>query len=305
MTKVITGFLVTLTALQAHAQDLTVVSEKAKTWVESLDSTTIILLLFAAVVLLLTFATILVALNVVLSLLNAENRRKGLPEIDLFGDFKKKFITGDVLPIERSSEIQLDHNYDGIVELDNTMPPWLRAVFGVTIAIAVGYLGFYYVLDAGKFQQQEYEEEMAIAAVEREAYQKKADNAINEDNVSLTTEPALLASAKEVFATNCKTCHGANGEGGAGPNLTDAYWLHGNDVKDIFKTIKYGIPEKGMISWQQKLTPKDMQGLSSYILSIQGTNPAGAKAPQGVLINAVQVKTEVDTLAVSSAKNTK
>lgn len=235
---------------------------------------------------------IIVIINAILSIMNAENRRRGIPEISLFGNFKKKFITGDVLPADKSESIALSHSYDGIVELDNTMPPWLRAIFGITIAFAISYLGYYYVLGTGKFQTQEYNEEMEIAAIEMAEYQKKAANSINEENVILEKDPALLAEAKITFAKNCKTCHGANAEGGAGPNLTDEYWLHGGSVKDIFKTIKEGVPAKGMIAWQQKLTPKDIQSMVGYIMSIKGSNPAGAKEPQGELYSESNVPSD-------------
>jgi cytochrome c oxidase cbb3-type subunit 3 len=249
------------------------------------------------VCLLLTLVLLVVAFS---SMQNAILRAKGLPEIDWVLFFKKKFVTGDILPVERSEEIKLTHNYDGIVELDNTMPPWLRAVFGITIAVAISYLGFYYVLEMGAFQEEEYETEMAYAQVEKDAYQKKMALSINDDNVTQIKDAKTLALAQEVFSKNCKTCHGAQAEGGAGPNLTDAYWLHGGDIKSIFKTIKYGVPAKGMIAWQQKLTPKDIQDLGSYILSLQGSNPAGAKAPQGQLEGAAAVVSTAKTTEVAT-----
>ncbi|MFN8438589.1 MAG: c-type cytochrome [Cytophagales bacterium] len=278
-------------SLVASAQDAAAApeAEKVKHWadkIHEMDGGMLflgILMFFSALVMILT---IIVVINAVLSVMNSQNRVLGIPEISLFGDLKKKFITGDVLPVERDEEIKLSHNYDGIVELDNSMPPWLRAIFGVTIGFAVVYMGYYYVLGTGKFQTQEYNEEMELAAVEMAEYQKKAANSINEESVVLEKDATAIASAKEFFAKNCKTCHGANAEGGAGPNLTDAYWLHGGSVKDIFKTIKYGVPEKGMIAWQQRLTPKEIQNMVGYIYTLQGTNPAGAKAPQGELYTA-------------------
>ncbi len=254
--------------------------------IHDMDSGLLVVLVAGIMMMIVMLLSTWVVIHAIINILNAENRAKGRPEISLFGDLKKKFITGDLLPVERSEEIQLSHNYDGIVELDNTMPPWLRAIFGVTILFAISYLGYYYVLGIGKFQTQEYKEEMEQASIEIAEYQKKAANAINEENVKQETDKVELAAAKEIFAKNCKTCHGANAEGGAGPNLTDAYWLHGGSVQEIFKTIKYGVPAKGMIAWQQKLTPKDIQSLTGYILSVQGTNPAGAKAPQGELVSA-------------------
>jgi cytochrome c oxidase cbb3-type subunit III len=280
-------YMSSLACVVASAQDAAVEQvEKVKNLadkIHEMDPLVLLVLVFAIMIMIVMLLTVTVVIQAILNVLNAENRAKGMPEITLLGDFKKKFITGDMLPVERSQEIQLSHNYDGIVELDNSMPPWLAAIFGITITMAVSYMGYYYVLGAGKFQDQEYKDEIELAAVQMEEYQKKAANAINEENVVLEKEPAELATAKEFFGKNCKTCHGANGEGGAGPNLTDAYWLHGGDVKSIFKTIKYGVPEKGMIAWQQRITPKDIQSMVGYVLSLQGTNPAGAKAPQGEL----------------------
>lgn len=244
---------------------------------------------FVAITLLLTAYALV---SVTIGIINHENRKRGLPEINILGDLKRKFITGTALPVEQEGHIQLSHNYDGIVELDNGMPPWLRAVFGVTIIAAISYLGFYYVLGLGKFQDQEYAEEIKQAEIAMAEYQKKTANAINENNVILEKDPAVLASAKDLFAKNCKTCHGAYAEGGAGPNLTDAYWLHGGTVAEVFKTVKYGVPAKGMIAWQQKLTPKDIQGLVGYVMSLQGTNPAGAKAPQGELMQSSTTKAD-------------
>lgn len=252
---------------------------------------------FVAIALLLTAATLV---SVTLGIINHENRKRGLPEINILGDLKRRFITGNTLPVGQEEQIQLSHNYDGIVELDNGMPPWLRAIFGLTVVAAISYLGFYYVLGLGKFQDQEYREEVEVATIAMASYQKKAANAINEDNVVLEKDVAVLASAKDLFAKNCKTCHGAQAEGGAGPNLTDAYWLHGGSVTDIFKTIKYGVPAKGMIAWQQRLSPKDIQGMVGYIMSLQGTNPAGAKSAQGELVGASI--TQADSIKIDTTQ---
>lgn len=251
---------------------------------------------FVAIALLLAVYALV---SMTIGILNFENRKKGLPPISLFGNLKKRFITGNTLPIAEEERIQLSHNYDGIVELDNGMPPWLRAIFATTIVAAIAYLGFYYVLGLGKFQQQEYEEEIASAQVAMAEYQKKTANAINESNVILEKDAAALLAAKDLFAKNCKTCHGAQAEGGAGPNLTDPYWLHGGSVTEIFKTIKYGVPAKGMIAWQQKLSPKDIQGLVGYVLSLQGSNPTGAKAPQGEMASTSSTP-PTDTTAADS-----
>ena len=115
-------------------------------------------------------------------------------------------------------------------------------------------------------------------------------------NVTLSEAEADLAVGKEAYLQNCVTCHGADGQGGVGPNLTDQYWLHGGDVKAVFKTIEYSIPEKGMVSWQNNFTPKQMQQLTSFILSLEGTEPANTKEPQGDFFERV-VETEQAEIA--------
>ncbi len=191
----------------------------------------------------------------------------------------KKALTKSI-PIEKEQEILLHHNYDGIQELDNRIPPWFAALFYGTIIWAVVYLLSYHVFDDGQVQSKEYNLEVQQAAFERQIL-IKSGTFINEETVTLANDAATLAEGKEIFAKNCVTCHGQNGEGLVGPNLTDDYWIHGGGIKNIFKTIKIGVPQKGMISWQTQLDPKKMQAVSSYIMSLHGTNPANAKLPEG------------------------
>jgi cytochrome c oxidase cbb3-type subunit 3 len=185
------------------------------------------------------------------------------------------------VPIDKEDEIDLGHNYDGIRELDNRMPPWWLAMFYVTIAWSVVYLFYFHVLGKGALQLDEYKAEMEIAELQREEYLKKAADKVNESTVTALIADADLAKGKQIYTANCVACHGGAGEGGVGPNLTDNYWLHGGGIKNVFKVIKYGVIEKGMISWQTQLKPSEMQQVSSYILTLQGTNPANGKEPQG------------------------
>jgi cytochrome c oxidase cbb3-type subunit 3 len=187
------------------------------------------------------------------------------------------------LPVEREDEIKLeDHEYDGIVELGNKMPPWLQFIFYVTILFAVIYAP-YYLLGYGKTMDEKYQDELAIAELERAERMKNSLNNVDENNVQLVQTGDVLNAGKETFVQFCVACHGNGGEGGVGPNLTDDYWIHGGSINDIFKTIKYGVPEKGMISWQDLVTPKQMGEVANYIKSLYGTNPPNAKEPQGVL----------------------
>ncbi|MEM6524491.1 MAG: cbb3-type cytochrome c oxidase N-terminal domain-containing protein [Bacteroidota bacterium] len=190
----------------------------------------------------------------------------------------------DFRPMEEEGDIVLDHNYDGIRELDNHLPPWWKWLFYITIIFAVFYLGAYHVFDSLPLQEEEYMaqiEEAEAASAARLANLPESN--IDENNVTFVEDAGLLAKGKQVFNLNCAQCHKENGGGGIGPNLTDEYWLHGGSINDIYKTIKVGVPEKGMISWEPLLSPEQMQNVSSYIITMRGTNPEGAKDPQGEL----------------------
>ncbi len=195
-----------------------------------------------------------------------------------------KSLMGTTKPVEQEeAEIMLDHDYDGIKELDNGMPPILQYIFIGTIAFAAVYYFYYQIGGYGLTQLGEYEKEMASAEIDKQEYLKKAGNAVDENTVVLVSDAAAIAKGESIFKTSCASCHGGAGEGGVGPNLTDDYWLHGGSMKDLFKTIKYGVPEKGMPTWQASIKPTDIQSLSSYIKTLKGTNPANPKAPQGDL----------------------
>ncbi len=183
-------------------------------------------------------------------------------------------------PIEREADIMLDHDYDGIKELDNRIPPWFSGLFYLTIIFAIYYMIDYHVLETSKLQAEEYEEEMRIADMQRTEL-IKSGALINEDTVEPLTDDESINNGKEIYRKNCIACHGELGGGLIGPNLTDEYWIHGGGIKNIFKVIKYGVPAKGMISWQQQLNPKQIQEVSSFIISIEGSNPLNAKQPEG------------------------
>jgi cytochrome c oxidase cbb3-type subunit 3 len=184
-------------------------------------------------------------------------------------------------PIQFEKDQIMEHQYDGIAELDNPTPPWFMYLFYITIVVGIFYLIGYHVIGNGKIMNNEYTEEVTIAEKAREEYMKKFANSVNEDNVKVLTDAKGVEDGKKIYTQNCVACHGANGEGVVYPNLTDEYWLHGGTPKAIFHTINEGVPEKGMISWKKTLNPIQVQQVLSYIVSIQGTKPANAKAPQG------------------------
>jgi cytochrome c oxidase cbb3-type subunit III len=174
-----------------------------------------------------------------------------------------------------------DHDYDGIHELDNRMPPWLQFLFIGTIAFAFVYVFYYHFTDFGNLQQAELDNELAVAEVQKKAYLEKVGASIDENTVTLLTEEGVLKEGSVIYMEKCAACHAADGGGTVGPNLADNYWLHGGSVQSVFKTIKYGVPEKGMISWEKQLSPTDIQKVTSFVISLKGTTPASPREPQG------------------------
>ncbi len=193
----------------------------------------------------------------------------------------KKIFT-KAIPVEREADILLDHDYDGIRELDNPLPPWWKYGFYITIGIAIVYLLNYEVLGYGKNPTQEYNEEMAKAKIQMEEYAAKSGNTIDENNIKMPDADGL-AKGKEIFTTTCWPCHGKLGEGGVGPNLTDNYWIHKGSLNDIYLSIKHGYPDKGMQAWGKTFSAKEINDLAGYIKTLKGSNPPNGKAPQGDL----------------------
>ena len=184
-------------------------------------------------------------------------------------------------PIEDEAEIILDHNYDGIKELDNNLPPWWIYGFYASIVFAAVYLLRYHVF-SGPSQIDELETELADARIAIETYKKTTKNLVDINTVTQLTEAADLSAGKTIFETNCVACHMADGGGGIGPNLTDPNWILGVDIKSVFKTVSEGGRSgKGMIAWKQQLKPLEIAQVSSYVLTFEGTTPANPKAPEG------------------------
>jgi len=173
--------------------------------------------------------------------------------------------------------------YDGIKELDNPLPPWLKYIFYITIIISFSYLMRLVVFkDDTIIQKKEYSKEMAAARA-------KTEVAVKEEAVKTAAQPALtedqiLAGGKITFDKICYVCHGKFGEGLVGPNFTDDYWIHGNRPEDMKKVIVDGVIDKGMLSYKSQLSGKQIDQVIAYILSLHGTNPPNQKAPQGVKI---------------------
>lgn len=187
----------------------------------------------------------------------------------------------DAVPIDKEAEILTDHEYDGIQELDNNLPPWWKYGFLISILFGFYYLFDYHVLHTSPLSGQEYQQQIAEAEALKKERLKVAGANVDENSVTLFADAGMVAAGKGIYDGNCTSCHGVVGEGLVGPNLTDQFWINGGGIKNIFKTIKYGVPAKGMIAWQSQLNPEAIQKVASYIITLQGSNPANAKIPQG------------------------
>ncbi|MBF0352960.1 MAG: c-type cytochrome [SAR324 cluster bacterium] len=182
----------------------------------------------------------------------------------------------------------LDHDYDGIKEFDNPLPAWWLWLFYGTIIFGIVYVPYYHLF-GGKSVLQEYNEEVALVEQQRAETAKAAAPTVTPSSADQSAPVAAVATSggdlddgKQIYMANCLPCHGASGEGGIGPNLTDKFWLHGNTTANLVEVVTNGVPSMGMISWKAILNPKKISNVVAYIQALQGTNPPNAKAPQGV-----------------------
>lgn len=240
-----------------------------------------VMLLVLNILLLVMFIYMTTMLRKTIGMLMPELETKPEEATEKSSESSFMHVLTDAVPVEREHEVMTDHEYDGIRELDNNLPPWWVWMFYVTIIFAFVYLIYYHVLPYGMSQEEQYQAEVEQAEADRQAYLAQAKNLVDENTVTYLEDAADLKAGKAIFTELCQQCHAADGGGGVGPNLTDKYWLHGGSIKDIFTTVKYGVPAKGMISWEAQLRPVQMAQVASYVKSLQGTSPAKPKEPQG------------------------
>jgi cytochrome c oxidase cbb3-type subunit 3 len=264
------------------------------------------------------FLFLLIAIEIVVSAVDkvtyhllTEEQKKQLEEAQSLPFTEGAFYQSIMKKLTRSKEIEeehdvmLDHDYDGIKELDNVLPPWWVNLFYLTIIFAFVYLVRFHVFNDYD-QASEFETEMAIAKAEVEKYKLTAPDLMNKEKVTLLTDAAALAEGKSIFEAKCVACHKSDGGGSIGPNLTDNHWILGGGIKNVFNTIMEGGREgKGMVPWKTEIKPSDIQKVASYVLSLQGTNPKDVKTPEGdvwVDENAPKMETIKDTTVTDSTK---
>ena len=212
--------------------------------------------------------------------------------------------------IKEEHTIIIPHDYDGIHELDNSLPPWWKWGFAMTIVFAFAYMWYYQVAD-GPNQIDEYTAAVAKGEEEKLAYLAKAGSSVDENTVTMILDAGKLADAQSLFKNTCAACHREDGGGAVGPNLTDDFWLHGGALKDVFKSVKYGWKDKGMPEWQHNMSAAQIAGITSYVKSLKGKKVIAGKAPQGELfveggdkaIDSVSNKTEPSLTPVAGKEN--
>jgi cytochrome c oxidase cbb3-type subunit III len=206
------------------------------------------------------------------------------------------------VPVEQEKKIELAHSYDGIRELDNHLPPWWKWLFYGSIVWAVVYLIVFHLTDTLPLSQDEYKMELALADEQSKKYQASQPQAVVDENaLEYKGDPETLGKGKSVFeGNNCGGCHRNDGGGNTiGPNLTDEYWLHGGGLRNVFLTIKNGVVEKGMPAWGKSMSAQDVRDVTFFVMSLQGTKPAEAKAPQGEFYQQ-EIEEKPDSLKVQA-----
>ncbi len=236
------------------------------------------------------FLFLLVAIEIVVSAVDkvtyhllTEEQKKQLEEAQSvsFADSKLMKMLTKSKDIEHEADVMLDHDYDGIKELDNVLPPWWVGLFYACIVFAVIYLVRFHVI--GDYtQDEEFIAEMEQSDKQIQEYLKTAPDLMNAEKATLLTDATALAEGKTIFTENCVACHKADGGGAIGPNLTDKFWILGGGIKNVFTTISEGGRSgKGMVPWKESLKPTEIQKVASYVLSLQGSNPVDAKTAEG------------------------
>ena len=243
---------------------------------------------------LVVFLFLLIAIEVVVSAVDkvtyhllTDDQKKQLEDAQSLPFTEGKFYQGIMSKLTRSktveqeADVMLDHDYDGIRELDNVLPPWWVYLFYATIIFAFVYLIRFHVM--GDYTQaQEFDKEVELANIEIAKNAAASPDDMNIDKVTLLTDAESIAKGKEIFTNTCAACHKPDGGGLVGPNLTDEFWINGGGIKNVFKVISEGSPNNpSMVAWKNTLKPTDIQKIASYVLSLQGSKPAGGKPAEG------------------------
>ncbi|SHJ61621.1 cbb3-type cytochrome c oxidase N-terminal domain-containing protein [Flavobacterium haoranii] len=236
------------------------------------------------------FLFLLIAIEIVVSAVDkvtyhllTDEQKKQLEEAQSmsFADSKFMKMLTRSKDIDQEDDVMLDHDYDGIKELDNVLPPWWVGLFYACVVFAIIYLIRFHVM--GDYTQaEEFVAEMEQSDKQVQEYLKNAPDLMDKDKVTLLTDAPAIAEGKKIFESNCVACHRPDAGGAIGPNLTDKFWILGGGIKNVFNTISEGGRSgKGMVPWKESLKPTEIQKVASYVLSLQGSNPKDGKPAEG------------------------
>jgi cytochrome c oxidase cbb3-type subunit 3 len=183
---------------------------------------------------------------------------------------------------KNEEKLLLSHEYDGIREFDNPMPKWWKWIFWGSFYFALGYFAHYHLTGNGTSVHESYELEIA-AAREAEAQELLKGGGPSEQTLGeMEANAGLMTDAKTLFVQKCAQCHGNNGEGKIGPNLTDEYWIHGDgSLMAIYNVVSEGVPAKGMPTWSRQMRLIEVMKMAAFVGTIRNTNLPGPRPPEG------------------------
>ncbi len=291
-----------LTSLAANAEEAAAeVTSSAPAFISGIPASHFYTLMGIIALELLVIISLVFLVRTMVRLISADPEKAEVAEQVVKVNFWDRF--NKVVPIEKEADIMLDHDYDGIKELDNSLPPWWKYGFYLTIVTGVIYLWYYHAGGNGPSSYDEFVAEVQAGEEAKAAYLAKSANNVDENTVKML-DASGIAAGKTIFEQSCAACHAKDGGGGVGPNLCDEYWLHGGSLKDVFKTVKYGWPDKGMKSWKDDFSPNQIAQITSYVKTLQGTKPAAPKDKQGELYIEGGTTTPADSTAKNAADTT-
>lgn len=291
-----------LTSLAANAEEAVAeVTSSAPAFISGIPASHFYTLMGIIALELLVIISLVFLVRTMVRLISTDPEKAAVAEQVVKVNFWDRF--NKVVPIEKEADIMLDHDYDGIKELDNSLPPWWKYGFYLTIVTGVIYLWYYHAGGNGPSSYDEFVAEVQAGEEAKAAYLAKSANNVDENTVKML-DASGIAAGKTIFEQSCAACHAKDGGGGVGPNLCDEYWLHGGGLKDVFKTVKYGWPDKGMKSWKDDFSPNQIAQITSYVKTLQGTKPAAPKDKQGELYIEGGTTTPADSTAKNAADTT-
>lgn len=195
---------------------------------------------------------------------------------------------------KENDEKLLDHNYDGIQELDNPLPRWWLITFYGAIIFGIAYFA-YYQLGNGPTLKDEYHKNLTYHQKIKTHYLEELSQFDEEKYNSISQIEEMKNFGKTLFQNNCQACHGAQAGGDIGPNLTDDYWLFSEGTPEtIYPFIITGSPAAGMPAWGEYLQEDELYSIITYLMSIRGIKQDHPKAPEGEFypLNTAAIKEE-------------